>query len=72
MIFAIAEATVLGIAATVATLIGVVLTVAGYISNRKTAAEQANTEQYRQLLDCREENTRLSKELNELRRSLDD
>lgn len=67
MIFALQEATVLGLAAAVSTLIGVVLSVASYISNRRSSAEKTNEEQHKELLDARAEAERLSKELHELR-----
>lgn len=68
MIFAAIDPTVLGVAAAVSTLIGSVLGVASYIANRRTSAEKANEEQHKQLIECREEAERLSKELFELRR----
>jgi signal transduction histidine kinase len=67
VIFALQEATVLGLAAAVSVLIGAVLSVAGYISNRRSAAEQANEEQHKELLEARAEAERLSKELHDLR-----
>lgn len=68
MILAVIDPTVLGLAAAVSTLIGAVLAVASYIANRRTTAEKANEEQHKQLIECREEAERLSKELFELRR----
>jgi signal transduction histidine kinase len=68
MIMAALDPTVLGIAAAVSTLIGAVLAVASYIANRRTAAEKANEEQHKELLECREEAERLSRELYEQRR----
>lgn len=66
-LLAVAEATVLGIAAAVSTLIGVVLAVASYIANRRTAAEKANEEQHRQLMEARAEAERLAEELHKIR-----
>lgn len=65
--FALAEATLFGIAAAVSTLIGVVLTVASYIANRRTAAEKAADEAREQLVQARAEAERLSEELHKLR-----
>jgi hypothetical protein len=67
MLFAIAEATVLGIAAAVSTLIGVVLAVASYISNRRTAAEKAADEAHAKLMEAHAESERLAEELHKLR-----
>jgi hypothetical protein len=67
VIFAIQEATLLGLAGAVSLLIGAVLSVASYITNRRTAAEKTNEELHKQLIETREEAERLSKELHELR-----
>jgi signal transduction histidine kinase len=72
MIFAVQEATLLGLAGAVSLLIGAVLSVAGYITNRRTAAEKTNEELHKQLIESREEAERLSNELHELRRAQSD
>jgi uncharacterized protein YciW len=67
LIFAIAEATALGIAATVSTLIGIVLSVASYIANRRTAAERAAEEAHAKVMEAHAESERLAEELHKLR-----
>lgn len=72
MLLALDQATVLGIAAAVSTLIGAVLAVASYIANRRSAAEKANEEQFKQLLEARAESERLSAELHKYKMGKDD
>lgn len=67
LIFAIAEATIFGIAASVSTLIGVGLSIAAYRSKREQETTKTNEEQHKQLMEARAESERLSTELHNLR-----
>jgi len=67
VIFALIDATVLGIAAAVSTLIGIVLAVASYISGRRTAAEQAAEDAHAKVMAANAEAERLAEELRKLK-----
>jgi hypothetical protein len=67
MLFAIAEATIFGLAAAISTLVGVGLAIAAHRSSREKATEKANEEQHLQLLEARAEAERLSAELHQLK-----
>jgi hypothetical protein len=67
LIFAVAEATLFGVAAAISSLIGVGLSIAAFRSKREQDTTKLNAEQHAQLMEARAEAERLSQELHVLK-----
>ena len=71
VLFALAEATLFGLAAALSSIVGVVLAILSHRAGRKAAEAKAAQDTHEQLLLARAEAERLSAELHKLRMEQD-